>query len=167
MWRKGCQDRIAKSEELNVESALPHEEAMATDQLRRTLEVQDNTIDCYKAPMKAKTAEFKARPMKRRRTKGKSNGGSHWDKDAVQMVCELLVLGVPPTMIPGTIVMMYESLLESSLLGITLEKLEKVWFATDNCNATQKLAQLAEEELNMGKQSCWNHFQNTMGFHAR
>ena len=41
-----------------------------------------------------------------------------------------------------------------SEMGITLEKLEKAWFTTDNSNAAQKLARLAEEELNMRKQPC-------------
>ena len=64
--------------------------------------------------MQEKKVTFEAQPMNRRRTKGKIDGALHWDKCAVQRVCELVVLGVPPTVIPGTIVMMYESFLESS-----------------------------------------------------
>ena len=46
-------------------------------------------------------------------------------------------------------------------MGITLGKLDKAWFTTEYCNSAQKLARLAEEELNMRKQPCWNHFRNT------
>ena len=45
--------------------------------------------------------------------------------------------------------------------GIELEKLEKALFTTDNCNAAQKLARLAVDELDMQKQPCWNHYRNT------
>ena len=83
-------------------------------QLRRTLDANDYTIDPYKTLTQEKAVIFKAPQMKRRRTKGKRGGGSHWDEYAVQMVCELLVLGVPPTVIPGTIVMVNESLLGGS-----------------------------------------------------
>ena len=89
-------------------------------QLRRTLDANDYTIDRYKTLMQEKAAIFKAPQMKRGRTKGKRGGGSHWDEYAVQMVCELLVFGVPPTVIPGTIVTMNESLLRSSLKKVPL-----------------------------------------------
>ena len=49
--------------------------------------------------------------MKKRRKKGKQGGGASWDEYVVQLVSELLVIGVPPNVIPGTIMMMYESLL--------------------------------------------------------
>ena len=101
MWQERCEDRIAKSDEVAAKSALSQEQAMdkleEVAQLRRTLDANDYTIDRYKTLMQEKAAIFKAPQMKRRRTKGKRGGGSHWDEYAVQMVCELLVLGVPPT----------------------------------------------------------------------
>ena len=38
--------------------------------------------------------------LKRRKVEGKGGGGGSWDEVAVQMVCELCVIGVAPNAIP-------------------------------------------------------------------
>ena len=50
------------------------------------------------------------RVMRKVRVKGRKGGGRKWDIWVVQLCCELLLVGVPPTAIPDTIVTMYTTL---------------------------------------------------------
>ena len=77
--------------------------------MQKALAAKDDLIHTYKGMLSGVAAS----PMQGKR-KGNRGGGS-WDENAVKLVCELLVLGVPPSVIPGTIVLMYESLLGKSL----------------------------------------------------
>ena len=65
------------------------------------LAVKNDLIDKYR-DMLSNSMET---PTKRKRN-GKRRGSGSRDKDAVQLVCELLVFEVPPSVIPGTIVLM-------------------------------------------------------------
>ena len=79
-------------------------------------------IEKYKAILCDRSPSFVAPLLKKRKRKGKQGGGRSWDKYVVQMVPGLLILGVPPNVIPGTIMRMYESLLgemPSSVLSDT------------------------------------------------
>ena len=55
------------------------------------------------------TSENKARKLKKVWLKGQ-RGGSRWEMWVVQLICELLALGVPPSAIPSTINTMYITL---------------------------------------------------------
>ena len=50
------------------------------------------------------------RPMKKARDKGKRGGSGRWEFWVVQLICELLVIGIPPTSIPESIATVYETL---------------------------------------------------------
>ena len=55
-------------------------------------------------------ADRQKRVMKKVRVKGRRGGGGQWDVWVVTFVCELLVIGVPPSAIPKSIVSMYWTL---------------------------------------------------------
>ena len=68
---------------------------------RKALAAKDDLIHKYKDTLSRPVTN----PMQRRRGgNGKRGGAGSWDAHAVQLVCELLVLGVPPSFIPGTLV---------------------------------------------------------------
>ena len=50
------------------------------------------------------------RKMKKSREKGKQGGSGRWELWVVQLICELLVIGIPPTSIPESVATMYETL---------------------------------------------------------
>ena len=75
----------------------------------------EGIVDRYKRDIKVESRKrareyVKPKEFKRCKVIGMRGGGSAWDKFAVQMVCELLVPGVSPNAIPGTILTMYETL---------------------------------------------------------
>ena len=75
----------------------------------------EGIVDRYKRDIEEESRKrareyVKPKELKRRKVIGMRGGGSAWDEFVVQMVCELLVLGVPPNAIPGTILTMYKNL---------------------------------------------------------
>ena len=50
------------------------------------------------------------RELKRKRAFGKQGGASQWESWVVLLVCELLIIGIPPTAIPSSIYTLYEKL---------------------------------------------------------
>ena len=87
--------------------------------------------------------------MKPQRTQGKRGGGSHWDEFVVQMVSKLLVLGVPPNVIPGTIMMMYES-----LLGETLGAVPTPTFVRE-CRDVVRIVCETLTAMKLARSDCW------------
>ena len=54
---------------------------------------------------------------------GKQGGASQWESWVVLLVCELLVIGIPPTAIPISIYNLYET-----LTGVDLTEVPSVIF---------------------------------------
>ena len=103
-WRNTAEKRLLKSQGLQ---SVGLESSKAIIDATKLLEAQDAVIEEYKKRL----CERSPPSMAKKKVGGKRGGSGSWDKYVVQLVSELLVLGVPPNVIPGTIVMMYKSLL--------------------------------------------------------
>ena len=72
----------------------------------------NEVLERYKAAVEA--SEGKKKQMKKEwkndEAASRKGGGRSWPVPVVQMICELLVNGTPPTAIPGNIRTMYETL---------------------------------------------------------
>jgi len=73
--------------------------------LNKIVEKQRELLETYQE-------SYSSTPLRMKRvwSKGVRGGGGRWDVWAVQLICELLVIGVPCPAIPKTIEAMYETL---------------------------------------------------------
>ena len=101
--------RLKRVNELKTSNNQLIEDAI---DLEKKVAAQDAVIHRYKSLLSESKPIF-GRTMKSCRHKdgnGKQSGARAWEDWVVLMVCELLVLGVPPAAIPGSILTVYETL---------------------------------------------------------
>ena len=78
--------------------------------LEKQVAAQDAVIHRYKILLSESKPNQLMKRCRRKDRNGKLGGAPAWEDWVVLMVCELLVLGIPPASIPGSILTVYETL---------------------------------------------------------
>ena len=104
--------RIKRPEELlkrsNELGELNRELKDEAGSLIKTLTSQEKILERYRLDI-SQSQSF-TRYLKRKRAVGKHGGASQWEILVVLLVCELLIIDIPPTAIPSSICTLYETL---------------------------------------------------------
>ena len=148
-WRERADKAVGQKEDLKADGASAAESVLDAAKLRATLKSKDEVIEKYKELLRDRTSSFKPTRLKKRKKKGKRGGAGSWDEYVTQMVCELLVLGVPPNVIPGNIMMMYESLLGESPTAVPSSN-----FARE-CRDVVRIACETLTAMKLANSPCW------------
>jgi len=127
----------------------------AEDELARMskeAKVQKEILDRYQAAVEAcqDTKKDMKKEWDKDRLAGSRGGGRSWPVWVVQLICELLVNGTPPTAIPGNIDAMYET-----LYGEEAAERPSVNFCR-NCRMVVQVIGETMTALKLAKSEKWN-----------
>ena len=104
--------RLIRSKELlkrlNELGELNRELNDEAGSLINTLTPQEQILERYCLDI-SQSRSF-SRDLNRKRAFGKQDVASQWDIWAVLLVCELLIIGIPPKAVPSSIYTLYETL---------------------------------------------------------
>ena len=144
-WSNQCDARRASEDELA--------------RVAREVNSLDEVLQRYKSAMEE--SEGKKKQMKKEwkddEAASRKDGGQSWPVWVVQLICELLVIGTPPSSMPGNIQIMYETLYD---IDLDVEGEKNVEFPSINfCRQCHIVVQVIGETmvaLKLAKSVKWN-----------
>ena len=104
-WLNRLKELLKISNELGELNLEIYDEA---DYFIKAITSQEQILERY--CLEISQSQSFSRYLRRKRNVGKKGGGSQWESWVVLLICELLIIGIPPRAIPRSIYTLYETL---------------------------------------------------------